>query len=658
MKREVFSLLILFSAFLGCMPQNEIVYHDTAFGQDVPGLDINEGDIGIIADTGKPSSTTRPSFVTDASKRNLPFPSDFFTKADSFCLSGRRIYLSDMNNEPLDLGLIFLGDQYLPAMNRMCGFATYGPVIIPFTGKSDASSLENVTGNFEDLPVLLIKSGDNPSVVPVSVKFVEKYLEESRRMLRYLYVRPVRPLMENTKYYYYVLNSLKDSKGNKIIRDKDFERIINTDGNLTEEEKRLRELVVDAADFLVNFRKDISRDEIVMAMSFTTGDVKSVYKKEREFIYSSDIPFNLVFDVDGDGTEDIAEASDYKGRNYSSVEGLKYIAEGRFDAPNFLDKKGRMVFKDSHTPDIQKTERLEFTIFIPDGPQPHKIAMFQHGLSARRWDMIGIAEIFLKENVALIAIDAVTHGSRTADPAKAGFQFLNINDPLATRSNFMQTHFDHMRLVQLVKSLKEFDRLPYGSDGIPDFDVSKFFYVGNSLGGILGGVTISVEDSLELAVLNVGGGGMMDFVQSFLFQAAPSLAEMPEVPLFAVVAQGILDGIDPAVHSVYTGENKFILLQEACEDSTVPNPTTEGLARALRIPIVRPVFETIPFIDIVDEPYTGSGLTQFHPAEHSFLFRHSGEEGKEGERGRKQIVHFFRTYLETGKAEIKSFSDE
>lgn len=648
-------LFLLCLLIASCMPQNEIVYSDTySIGDSISG-DIEDAE--SITDTQPYTSTTRPLFVVEASKRNLPFPSDFFTVKDKYCLKGNRVNLSDLNNEPLDLGLKFLGDQYLPALNKMCGFATYGSIIVPFSGRVDISEYKNITDNFDKLPILLY--GENSSyAVPIAIEFVEKYLEDTRRTIRYLSIRPIRPLEENKKYYYFILNSLLDSKGNRIIRDKDFSKILNSNNSLNQDETRLKELVVEAIRFLHKIRNDINDDEIVLAMSFTTNDVRGVYKNERNLIYSDNFPFNLSFDVDEDNIEDIAEASNYKGKNYTYIDGLKYIVEGRFDAPNFLDKKGRMVFEDSETPKIQKTERLGFTIFIPNGQQPHKIAMFQHGLSAQRWDMSGIADIFLKENIALIAIDAVTHGSRTADPSKAGFQFLNINDPIATRSNFMQTHFDHIRLVQLVKSLKDFDRLPFGADGTPDFDVSRFFYVGNSLGAILGGVTVSIEDFLELAVLNVGGGGMMDFVQSFLYQAAPSLAEMPEVPLFAVVAQGILDGIDPAVHSIYTDKNKFILLQEACEDFTVPNPTTEGLARALNIPLVKPAFEYIPFIQVVDEPIVGSGLTQFHPADHSFLFRRGGEYGKEGDRGRRQIIHFCLTYLNNGKAEIKSFINE
>lgn len=656
MNKSIFMAVTFCIFLLNCVPGNEIIYAD--IGADLDGYYADVYDQDISTDTEIHTSTTRPVFVVEEEKRNLPFPSDFFTTEDKFCVTGRRVNLSEINNEPLDLGLFLMGDQYLPAINKMCGFATFGSIVIPFAGKVDTSPYENVTSGFDDLPVLLYSSNGG-GAIPIKIAFVEKYIEESRRMIRYLSIRPVFPLVENTKYYYFILNSLIDSRGNRLIRDKGFEKILSSDIGLTNEEMRLREIVLEAIDYLKGIRKDISEDEIVMAMSFTTSKVRDVYKNERAFIYKENLPFNLTFDVDGDGIEDIAEARNYKGRDYSSIEGLKYIVEGRFDAPNFLDNKGRMVFRDADTPELQKVESLQFTLLIPDGPEPHRIAMFQHGLGSQRWDMTGIASIFLKENIALIAIDAVNHGSRIADPSKSALQFLNINDPLATRSNFMQTHFDHMRLVQFVKSLADMDRLPSGQNGKPDFDVSRFFYVGNSLGAILGGVTISVEDELRLAVLNVGGGGMMDFVQSFLSQAAPALADLPEIPLFSIVAQNLLDGIDPAVHSIYTDKNKFILLQEACEDFTVPNPTTEGLARALGLPIVKPVFEEIPFINSVDEPYTGSGLTQFHPAGHSFLFRYSADdEGKEGERGRRQIVHFCKTYLETGSAEIRSFLNE
>jgi hypothetical protein len=651
---RVLFFILLISNLLCCVPQNEIIYPDSGEYADAISEYISLSD--VISDTSGANSTTRPVFVVEASRRNLPFPNDFFTRDDSFCVIGKRINLSDINNEAIDIGLSFLGDQYLPAMNKLCGFGTYAPIIIPFAGKVDVQPYEKIRDGFDKLPVLLYS--EKGEVVPIRLSFVENYLESSRRFLRYLSIRPVRPLREGTKYYYFILNTLYDSKGNSIIRDKGFSRIVNTSEGLSTDEVKMKEIVYDSLNFFKGIRSDIDVNSIVLAGRFTTANVRQIYKNEREFIHSGEIPFNLIFDVDGDGKEDIGEAKNYKGKDYSYIGGLKYIVEGRFDSPNFIDKKGRMVFKDSVTPELQWIEKLQFTLFIPDGPEPHRIAMFQHGLSGNRWDMSGIVDILLKENIAVIAIDAVTHGSRTASPEKSGFQFLNINDPIATRSNFMQTHFDHMRLVQLVKSLSDMDRLPFGPNGIKDFDVSRFFYFGNSLGGILGGVTISVEDSLELAVLNVGGGGMIDFLQSYLFQAAPSLAEMPEVPLFAVVVQHILDGIDPVVHSIYTDRSKFILLQEACEDTTVPNPTTEGLARALDLPLVKPVFEYVDFIDVVDEPHRGSGLTQFHPADHSFLFYRTGEMAAEGERGRRQIVHFCKTYLDEGYAEIKSFKNE
>lgn len=654
--RQISLLLIFFIITFSCIPQNEIIYADYGGISDVGAGDIFGEEIPL--DVEITSSTTRPAFVIESGRRNLPFPSDFFTVEDSYCRSGRRLNLSESNNEPLDMGIFFLGDQYLPALNKMCGFASFGPVVIPFVGRLDEEMFRDIDSNYKGFPVMLYRGGDSPEIVPVSISFVEKYIEETRKIYRYLTVRPIVPLEENTKYYYFITNRLLDSKGKNIIRDKGFERILSENSGLTDDEMRMREIVMEAISFLKKVRMDIPEHQIVLAGSFTTQNVRNVYKNERAFIYGEGMPLNLSFDVDGDGNEDIAEAEDYKGRDYSYISHLKYIVEGRFDAPNFMDKKGRMVFKDSENIEMQKIEKIQYTLFIPDGPEPHRIAIFQHGLSASRWDMSGIAEIFLKENIALIAIDAVTHGSRTADTSKSGFQFLNINDPLATRTNFMQTHFDLMRLVQLVRSFEGMDRLPYGPDGILDFDVERLFYIGNSLGGILGGVTISVEERLGLAVLNVAGGGLMDFVQSYLYQAAPSLATMPEVALFAVVAQNLLDGIDPAVHSIYTDRSKNILLQEACGDTTVPNPTTESLARALGLYLIKPVFREVPYINIVDAPYTGRGLTQFHPAGHGFLFSRSGSEAEEGERGRMQVIHFCKTYLENGEAEIKSFLKE
>jgi hypothetical protein len=134
--------------------------------------------------------------------------------------------------------------------------------------------------------------------------------------------------------------------------------------------------------------------------------------------------------------------------------------------------------------------------------------------------------------------------------------------------------------------------------------------------------------------------------------------------------QEILDPGDPISYALCvdgkapasTVGGKDLLLLAALNDSTIANRTTENMARAFGMGIVRPVIWDVPGLSPVEAPVAGNGpdgktagIVQFHmvtlngeqvPAEHENMIK--------ADEPREVAAHFLATCLESGQGEIVS----
>jgi hypothetical protein len=130
----------------------------------------------------------------------------------------------------------------------------------------------------------------------------------------------------------------------------------------------------------------------------------------------------------------------------------------------------------------------------------------------------------------------------------------------------------------------------------------------------------------------------------------------PEVELFSAMAQSVVDPADPAITAsrVLAGSPaRPVLVQEATEDGTIANQTTEFMARTMGIPLLDPSIEEISGLDHEDMPASDNfaggpdgseavtaGLAQFED-EHGFV---TGDDD-EARRAVAQIL----TFLDEGR---------
>jgi hypothetical protein len=290
--------------------------------------------------------------------------------------------------------------------------------------------------------------------------------------------------------------------------------------------------------------------------------------------------------------------------------------------------------------------------------------IFAHGLTRSKEDLFALAGKLAAQGIASVAIDAVNHGARAVPistdaalgcdqsavgaglpcqtsitPSCAPQCFAPLLSPnlAVTRDNLRQTVLDQKKLLRVLGHCAT-----EGACGSLWVDADHIGYLGQSLGALIGSVSVAVNPELKSAVLNVGGA---DWVQ--VFTDTPSVGircplldglidagalsgqkwEMglnPEAlcldPLaawkgspgflqFAQTARWMLDPIDGVNYApVYrSASGPQVLVAEVLGDGVVPNSATEQFAELLGLmPASAAVASAVPPTPTAEAALPGS----------------------------------------------------
>jgi dienelactone hydrolase len=292
-------------------------------------------------------------------------------------------------------------------------------------------------------------------------------------------------------------------------------------------------------------------------------------------------------------------------------------------------------------PKVFTIDTIPITIVLPKGTVPASgfpVVVFGHGLGGSRHDMLNLAEPLAKQGWAVVAIDMWGHGSRynAVDVAnnlavKADFTgnrtlrdgfgddtgvssyvaffegFLNLS---AIRDSIRQSTLDSARVAQLIQTNPALTALAAPYSSTPHLDPTRVAYLGESFGTIIGANLSAIEPSIDLYVLDVAGGGLVDHIVPNSPYIADQVLPFAQVlygatgkldkfhPLIGAL-QSMFDGADSltfarhALRERFTIENqvvgrRHIVLIEAMGDEIMPNVSTEALARAYGLHVLKP----------------------------------------------------------------------
>jgi hypothetical protein len=176
-------------------------------------------------------------------------------------------------------------------------------------------------------------------------------------------------------------------------------------------------------------------------------------------------------------------------------------------------------------------------------------------------------------------------------PDDSGNGFLGLNI-FGTRDLVRQAVIEQ---VILTANLKLVDFHSLNNDiKFSSINNNDIKYFGFSLGTIIGNIFISVDDSIESAVLNAAGGVLTNIIMNTkesisgslfaTFDAMGMSKDSKKLDDFMYLAQVVLDPADPIS---YTRSNLPILIQKSLGDPVVANSTTDDLG--IKLGLINPL---------------------------------------------------------------------
>ena len=292
-----------------------------------------------------------------------------------------------------------------------------------------------------------------------------------------------------------------------------------------------------------------------------------------------------------------------------------------------LDPTSTNVTFANPIPAATGTENVPLLITVPNANSGRSkpeagwpVVIFGHGITRNRCDALAISATMASQGYVVVAMDHPLHGAVPDNPADAcapfyientpfapiarertfdvdlvnnatgapgpdglrdasGTHQINLASILTSRDNTRQAEAD-LSILTLTIPTMDLD-----GNGSPDLDGSRIAYVGQSLGGIIGGVFMAVEPNVNVGLLNVPGGGiakLLDGSPTFGpriragLAAAGLQAGTPDYENFLLVVQTVVDSADPINYARSLVATDRVLLHEVIGDQVVPNAVATG----------------------------------------------------------------------------------
>jgi hypothetical protein len=560
--------------------------------------------------------TTNPPPVTEdcgvaTSVCVLPWPSSAFEQADPAQTTGLRVHLT----EAVGMPTVWSRLSVVPSD----GFSPVGTLATWLPAGLDPAALpstpEDTTG--PDSPILLMDADATSDTWGRALPWRAGISAPDPGGGVVLFVSPLRPLRPGGRYAVLVDRRLRSASGGETAPTPAMAaRIAGAEG--TPAEVYFRDLLA-LADAAGRRPEDVAQlwDFHVRSAAGIRGLLEAL--AEQELAFAAARPA-IVATNPQPGPNDATR--------YDVTLRIPRWRADRF-APIARDAAGR--------PTPVGEDEVTAILVVPanaTADTPAIPMLFGHGLSAS-------AELMYAQLVpaldlasgpyALLLPDWELHGSRGA----------GLQDILAIAGRLDGTAFAHSLLHSAADSLVFSDAL--GRLGpLPDRGAvlrpGPVYYLGQSLGSMIGVLGNAVDPKVRASVYNVGGGalsallreggvveklGLKDAIRDIVATEPPAGLTLEQaVEVVMVMSQIAFDPGDPASMSAAgLGPAQPCILQESLGDGIVINPSTELLARTMDLPLATPSVSSVLDLETIATPTAGRGdraLTQFRVSRDGF----------------------------------------
>ena len=527
----------------------------------------------------------------------VPYPSDWFTVADSATATGKRVALPDVlsNADGITMDMT--------EWNRNDGFSPNSPMLVYLAGlDAEASALPMWTdigaSLADDSPIVLVDmtSGDR---IALWAEMDAHAVDEADRLLT---IRPAISLPEGHTFAI-GLRGLVDADGGALPVDPDFE-LYRAGAVTTSDWFESRRADMDATLAAVTDAGDGNAADFQMAWSFTVASADSIAGR---MLHIRDDALTQLGDS--------APAYTVTAVTPNSSDNIALQVEGTFTVPNYLTGDGGPGNAFNYASDavdslpeqngtVEAGFVCNISVATMEGTEPAHLVQYGHGLLGSN-DEINAGNVRAMSNEHNVVHCATKWAGMSED---------DIGNAAATLGNFstFDTMADRMQqgfLNQII--LGRLMTRPGGlgddpnfqrPDGTPLIDTSHLDYDGNSQGGIMGMALAALSPDIERAVLGVPGMNYslllprsvdFDTYEAIMQPAYPNDAD--RTVIFAIV-QMLWDRgegagyVQHVTSDPYPGTPaKTVLLDVAYGDHQVTELSALVAARTMGIPIHRPV---------------------------------------------------------------------
>jgi len=593
------------------------------------------------------------SAVYDPANAQFPLPNDLlFSGSEDGTL-----------NIPVDDPLDFSNPRV--AMNATDGFSTTEPAIVNFAQSAEftVSAIDATSVKLGETARIFEVTRDPASGAVTDV--VEELDDMSVRAMviptdpttsangTSIAFAPLRPFKESTTYMAMLTNGVTNNLGTNLERGTVFDVLASDEVQEDPQAAGLQALI--QAMLAAGNAAGVPAEDVIMAWSFTTQSISPVIQTLKDSAVATQITM---------GDNPVGET----GALSETSPNLANIFAGQMSVPYYLEAPSQenpaapltTFFKNATGGFLNPLDNVpistgQVTIPVlmtkPKGTPPETgwpIAIFQHGITRSRADMLALADAMANAEFAMIAIDIPVHGIVPGDDAaifiqagierhfdmdfannetgeqepdgkadRSGQYYYNLRNLLNTRDNTRQAVAD---LFTLSASLGSLD----------DIDPSRKVFIGHSLGAIIGTTFVAFDDTVTKASLSSGGGGLSRLLAASP-EFGPAIAEGLSAAgiepdgesgnAFLNAAQTVVDSSDPINHAARLAASSTDIHMTQVNNDTVvinnlggfPLVGTEALAYNLNL-------------DNVTETTQGRGFVKFEPGYHSSLLSPAVDE--------------------------------
>lgn len=540
----------------------------------------------------------------------MPWPSMAYADVDGTTATGYKLNLP-IEAMPTNIDGIALDPTLY---NRWDGFTTMGPLLARFPGGVSADGLPPYTDPDQSLaadsPILLIDL-DGGTRVPF---FAEGDMGVDDPAQRTLIIRPLVRLTPGGHYGVAIRDTVKSASGGPLPVSDAF--IAARDGQSFDHPRWAQTTANFPALFAAIEAQGVTRDHLVLAwdfvsasQEFVTRDMTAMVAQGKQLIGTDGA--NLSFTV----TDDLPPMTSYK----------RYL--GTFKSPNFLtngEVDSSVVYRDANGVPIAMGYRdANFASIIPScvatQPLPRPAILFGHGLfgSAAGYLDEGIV-LDLAEQFCFVIVAGDFIGLTNRQVALAPLAANDLNDALWISDKLQQAVVDFIALEQAMRGpMRAAPEFTY--NGTPVIDPDQIYYIGGSLGGIMGNTFMAYDETIRRGVLAVPGGNWSLLFErsaawTLLQGAARGAYPDPALNQLMIAFMGMtLEPVDPLTTAstvpIEGGANpRHVLLWEAIGDSLVTNISTDMVARTMGLSVTGPTVKVPWGVPEVGTPMT-SGIT-------------------------------------------------